>query len=384
MNTTRLYHDNLKAFVDGKTTIINRGGTSSSKTFTILEILILLAHRRKYLISVVSETMPHLKRAALKDFMDIMKADDLYDEKLHNRTDNVFKFNEGSIEFFSCDSVIKVHGPRRDVLFIDECNNVPKEIYEQLNIRTKVCTFLSFNPTAPFWVCDIPRTDNVIEIVSTYKDNPFLGKKIVDEIEARKGDYQWFSVYGRGEWGSLEGAIFHNWDQCPEIPKDAKLLGFGLDFGFSADPTAVVEVRMMDGEIYLREVIYRSGLLNRDISKELEAVGVVRGIDEIWADCADPKSIAELRGAGWVIRGAKKGLDSVNNGINIMKHFKIHVTADSINLIKELRNYKWQSDKFTGKAIDKPEDEWNHAIDATRYLMSTKLNKKKRFLRQWN
>jgi phage terminase large subunit len=385
LELTKVFDKNLDAFLAGKKLIINQGGTSSSKSYSIMQLLLLIAHRRKVLISIVSETMPHLKRGIMRDFFDLLKAEDLYIEANHNKTDNIYQMNEGKIEFFSCDSPARVHGPRRDILFVNECNNITYETYTQLDIRTKDVTFLDFNPVAPFWVLEIPKIDNVEWIISTYRDNQFLSPKIIRAIESRRESHpEWYRVYGEGEWGELQDSIFTNWKQCKSMPKDARLLGFGLDFGFTNDPAALVELRIMDGELYFKEHLYETGLTNRDLSKKFEECGLVRGMDEIWADCAEPKSIRELKDAGWLIRGASKGTDSVRKGIDLMKQYKINITEDSLNIIKDFRYYRWQRDKQTDKLINKPLAGWDHGTDAARYICMMKLGKKKRFLKQWN
>lgn len=386
MEVTNVFSRNLDAFLGGKTTIINQGGTSSSKTHSIIELLILIAHRRKYTISVVSETMPHLKKGAMKDFLDIMNQEGLYDEKRHNKSDNVYQFDSGRIEFFSADTPGKVHGPRREILYVNEAINVPWPIYEQMAIRTNVCQFIDFNPCSEFWAHEyLPPSDKTAWIHSTYKDNKFLSRKVVEEIESRREKFpEWWKVYGLGEVGRIEGVVFDNWKQVNEIPKDAKRLGFGMDFGFSADPSVIVEVFMQDGELWVRELLYQTGLTNRDLSKKMDELGIVRGIDEIWADSAEPKSIKELRDGGWSIRGAAKGPDSVRKGIDLVKQYPINVTSESTNLIRDLRYYKWQRDKMTGKSTTKPESGWDHGPDALRYLCISKLKKPRKFLRQWN
>jgi len=385
MDTTEVFKLNLQAYVDGKKLIINRGGTSSSKTYSILEMLILIAHKRKMLISIVGETMPFLRRGVMKDFFDILKNDGLYIEAMHDKTNHSYRFNEGTIQFFSADSPDKVRGPRREILYVNEANNISFEVFEQLDIRTSKVSIIDFNPTGPFWVLDIPRNKDVAEIVSTYKMNRFLSPKIIKSIEAKQFTHpEWWKVYGLGEYGELEDNIYKNWDQCERVPDDAKLLGFGLDWGFSVDETAVVQLSMMDGELYIKELMYENGLTNRDISKKLEEIGIVRGIDEIWADNSEPKSLKELRDGGWMIRGAAKGPDSIMRGIDLLKQHKMHVTSDSINMIKELRAYRWQKDKFTGKPISKPVGGYDHLCDALRYIAISKLNKKRRFLKQWN
>ena len=386
MKVTNVFERNIKAFNRGKELIINPGGTSSSKTYSIIQLLILLAHRRKYTISVVSETFPHLKKGAFKDFMDIMEADGLYDPKMHNKSDNVYQFGSGKIEFFSADTPSKVHGPRRDILYVNEAVNIPWDIFDQMNVRTNVCTFIDFNPTNYFWAHEYFSTGAKIEwIQSTYKDNKYLPEKIIRGIEAKKEAFpEWWKVYGLGELGNVEGVVFSNWKQVSEIPKDAKTLGYGLDFGFTNDPTTLIHVAMSDGQLYLKELIYETGMTNRDISKRFDEVGLVRGIDDIYADISEPKSIAELRSSGWAVHKGRGGGDTVIKGIDVMKQYPINVTSDSVNLIKEFRYYKWVQDKFTGKYLNKAMDGWNHAIDAARYCISSRVGKRSRAIKQHN
>lgn len=385
MRLTKVFEKNLDAWLEQKTLIINQGGTSSSKSFSIMQLLYLIAHKHKVLISIVSESYPHLRRGIMRDFFEFLKEEDLYIEACHEKTNNVYQCREGKIEFFSADSPSKVHGPRRDILFINECNNITFETYTQLEVRTKRCTFLDFNPTSPFWVLDLPQTDKTAWIHSTYLDNQFLSEKIVRSIESRRDTHpEWFKVYGLGQFGELQEMVFNNWKPVAEMPKDAKLLGFGLDFGFTNDPSVLVEVRMQEGIIYIKELLYETALTNRDLSLKFEKLGVVRGMDEIWADSAEPKSIKELKDAGWLIRGATKGPDSIRKGIDLMLQYPIRVTQDSINVINDFRYYRWQKDKFTGKPINKTEPGWDHGPDAARYLCMSKLGKKRKFLRQWN
>lgn len=385
MDTTMTFHKLIKAYTDGNELIVMRGGTSSGKSYAILELLILIAHKHKVLISVVSETWPHLSKGCYHDFLEILKGDDLYDERFHNKTEHSYQFLNGKIEFFSCDSPSKVHGPRRDILFINEAVNISYEIFTQLDVRTDKCTIIDFNPCHEFWLQDIPPTEKMVEIVTTYKDNKFLSQKIIKGIEAKQFTHpDWWKVYGLGEYGIISETIFTNWKQCDKIPIDAKLIGFSTDFGFTNDPTAVVEVRMQDGAIYLKELVYETGLTNRDISKKYEEVGICRGMDDIIADCAEPKSIHELRQAGWNVHPSPKGPDSIIKGLDIMMQYQIFITAESINLIKEFRMYRWQRDKISGKMINKPIGGLAHGIDGVRYVCLKKLNKKKRFLKQWN
>lgn len=360
---------------------IVKGGTSASKTFSIIPFLIEYAlSKPKQEISIVAETIPHLRRGALRDFLKIMDLVGMFQDANFNKSSLTYTFNNGSfIEFFSADNPSKLRGARRDVLFINECNNVLWESYYQLAIRTRKFIYLDYNPVEEFWVDTELLNDPDAEMITlTYKDNEALDESIVKEIEkarekAETSQYwaNWWRVYGLGQTGTLQGVVFDNWAQVPEMPQDAKLIGYGMDFGFSVDPTTLIEVRQQNGELWLREVLYRTNMTNTDIGNFLKQQGITR--DEIVADSAEPKSIEEIRRQGFNIQPALKGPDSINNGIDILRRYKMNVTQDSLNLIKELRSYKWATDK-DGKATGKPVDYMNHTIDALRYLALNKLN----------
>lgn len=361
------------------------GGTSASKTFSILPILIDRAAKSNNLeISVVSESIPHLRKGALKDFLKIMKQTGRYIDSHWNRTLLTYTFGSGSyIEFFSADQEDKVRGPRRNILYINECNNIKFDTYHQLAIRTDLEIWLDYNPTHEFWAdTELKDDPDVDEVRLTYKDNEGLADSIIKEIEKAlykgfhdptigypelfkesniKSGYwsNWWRVYGLGLTGSLEGVIFSNWKQIASLPPAAKLIGSGLDFGYTNDPTAVIDVYVYNGQRILDERVYQTGMRNRDIANTLDN-------QTIWAESAEPKSIDEIKMYGKDIRPVVKGKDSINYGIQIMQGQQYQVTARSVNLIKELRNYTWDVDK-TGNKLNKPIDAWNHAIDAVRY-----------------
>lgn len=379
-----------------KRTKIVPGGTSAGKTYGILPILIDRAVKNPGLeISVVSESIPHLRKGALKDFLKIMKATGRYIDANWNRTLLTYTFANGAyIEFFSADQEDKVRGPRRHVLYINECNNISFETYHQLAIRTSVDIWLDFNPSNEFWVYTELQDDEDVEwLTLTYKDNEGLPESIVREIEkARtKAFYDdslegamlfdsanvknafwsnWWKVYGLGQLGSLEGVIFTNWTIIKDIPAGARLIGRGLDFGYSNDPTAITEIYEWNGKRILHEICYSTGMLNGAVAQVLGKGGIIT-----YADSADPKSIDELRDIYKCnIKGAAKGADSIVFGVQIMQQQEYLVTQSSTNLIKELRSYCWDTDK-TGKKLNKPIDAFNHLIDGIRYHEMETLGK---------
>jgi len=377
----------------GARTFIVPGGTSAGKTFGILPILADQAIKTPGLsISVVSESIPHLKKGAIKDFKAFMLATGRWRDERYNKTDRIYTFPNGSyIEFFSADSEGRVRGPRRNVLYINECNNLSFDTYYQLAIRTDREIWLDYNPSGEFWIdAEVAKDPDAVTVRLTYKDNEALAPSIVREIEKNRtkafidespegealfaeeninSSYwaNWWKVYGLGLTGSLEGVIFSNWQIINAVPADAKLLGYGQDFGFTADPAATVAVYSWNGKIVVDELIYQRGLINADLVKEYRRAGVKPGLP-IYADKAEPKSIKEISGYGFRIEGADKGPDSINFGIDLLQGFEILVTASSLNLIEELRGYTWEKDKKTGKATNAPVDAYNHAIDALRYF----------------
>jgi phage terminase large subunit len=320
-------------------------------------------------ISVVAETIPHLRRGALKDFLKIMKWTGRFFEDRFNKSLLRYEFANGSvIEFFSADDSSKLRGARRDILYINECNNVTFDAYNELAIRTRKEVYLDFNPANEFWVHtelkDEPDSDFLI---LTYKDNEALDQSIVEQIEknrdkAKTSSYwaNWWKVYGEGQLGMLEGVVFSNWKIIDTIPKEARLLGIGLDFGYTNDPTAIVEVYAYNNQRIVNEIVYQNGLVNSDIAKRLPKNVIV------YADSSEPKSIEEIRRLGITIKGVTKGKDSINYGIDVMQRQDYLITNQSVDLIKELRSYIWDTDK-TGRRLNKPIDFNNHAIDALRY-----------------
>jgi len=355
---------------------IVRGGTSAGKTFGILPVLIDRATKQSGLeISVVAETIPHLRRGAMKDFIKIMQATNRFFDSNWNRSLLTYRFANGSfIEFFSAEQPDKLRGARRNILYINECNNVDFESYSQLAIRTSDEIWLDYNPVAQFWVdTELANDPDAEMIVLTYKDNEALSESIIKEIEKAKdkaatSDYwaNWWRVYGLGEVGTLQEVVFSEWNQVDAIPKDARLVGYGLDFGYTNDPTAVIAAYKMDNKYYFDEVLYQKGLTNSEIANHLKSLNVDKG-QYIICDSAEPKSIQELANYGFKVEGAQKGADSIRISIDALKRDRFYVTKSSTNLIKELRSYTWAKDK-QGNVQDKPVDYMNHAIDAVRYF----------------
>jgi phage terminase large subunit len=358
-----------------------QGGTSAGKTLAILAVLIDIAAKNKTEISVVSESIPHLRRGAIKDFAKVMQWTGRWVADRWNKTLLTYHFANGSIiEFFSADSEARLRGARRQVVYINEANNIDFESYYQLAIRTSEAIYIDFNPTHEFWAHTevLPEQDAEL-IILTYNDNEALPDTIKRDIELNRTKAEtsaywanWWKVYGLGQVGTLQGAIYEDFEVVEGIDVSrAKFVALGLDWGFSNDPTALVAIYRQGDCLLVQELLYSTGLTNQDIADKLRTLGITRAW-EIVADSAEPKSIEEIYRLGFNIKPAEKGPDSVRNGIDILKRFKLQVTKDSTNLIKELRSYTWATDK-EGKNTGVPIDSFNHACDAMRYVALNKL-----------
>lgn len=353
------------------------GGTSAGKTISIEQILIDLSQKDKTpkLTSIVSESIPHLKRGALRDFKNIMKEHNYWKDSLWNVTDSIYTFETGSqIEFFSTDNGDKLRGARRDRLFVNEANNIPLDAFEQLEVRTKDFVFLDWNPTNEFWYyTDIkPMRDDVEELTITYKDNEALSEEIIKSIEQRKNRKGWWQVYGLGQLGEVEGKIYKDWKIIDEIPHEARLKRRGLDFGYTNDPTVIVDIYEYNGGYIIDEVISKKGMSNKNIVDLLLAQPYqVLTI----ADSAEPKSIDEIKSYGVEIIGCVKGPDSVRNGIQYVQSQRISITSRSAKTIKSYRNYLWDTDR-EGKILNTPHHDFSDEMDACRYGLAYEMNAK--------
>ena len=368
------------------------GGTSASKTISILLYLITLAQSDKTptLTSIVSESFPHLKRGAMRDFLNILQSHNYFKDNSWNKTDSIYTFETGSkVEFFSADMPSKVRGARRDRLFINEANNVDFEAFEQLEVRTKDFVFIDWNPSSEFWYyTDVKnKRDDVEELTLTYKDNEALSDDIVKSIEQRKNRPDWWKVYGLGLLGELEGKIYTDWQIISEIPHEAKLERYGLNFGYSNHSLGLIALYYYNGGYIVDQVMYGLGYSNKNIADTLKNLKKAL----IIADSAEPKSIQELKDYGNTVVGCKKktertlGLSAgseisyVKWSIQVVQGEKISITSQSIDVIREYRNYLWMVDKKTGKPMDKPEEPYHYSMDAVRYAvcsLAPVINKK--------
>src|SRR3569833_1035436 len=351
------------------------GGTSAGKTISILQILIDYAQSTKgELISVVSESFTHLRRGAMRDFLNIMEAQGYYKDDRWSKTDFAYTFETGSkIEFFSADQPGKVRGPRRDVMFVNEANNIPYEAFDQLRIRTRKTIWLDWNPVSEFWWYTevVPNYEHDF-LTLTYLDNEGLDASIVQDIESHKYNKNWWQVYGLGQLGEVEGRIYTGWQIIDDIPFEARLERRGLDFGFSVDPAAIVDIYYYNGGYILNERLFRKGMTNKPLADFLNMLD--RPNTLVMADSAEPKSIEEVKQYGVNILGAKKVGDGKKSylkaSIGFVQEQLISVTKQSVNLIREYRGYLWMTDR-DGKQINEPERGNDHALDAARYGMES-------------
>jgi phage terminase large subunit len=360
-----------------------QGGSSAGKTIAILILLIDRCIKTPNLeVSVVSESIPHLRRGCVKDFLKIMKDTGRFIPQNYNKTLLRYEFTNGSyIEFFSADSEEKLRGGRRQILYINECNSIHYESYLQLAIRTSQDIYLDYNPSSKFWahteVIGQPDTDFII---LTYKDNEGLPDEVVKMLEsnwekAKTSSYweNWCRVYLSGLIGQIEGTIFTDFEIIDIIPEEASLIGYGIDFGFSQDPCAVVALYKYNEDIVIDEIVYQTGLLNSELSNLLKSNDVT---GEIYCESAEPKSIQELRRLGHNARPVEKGKDSVNYGIQILQQKHMLVTRRSRNLLDEFSKYMWKKNRDGGYDTT-PIDAHNHACDALRYIAMMKLGARK-------
>ena len=347
------------------------GGTRSGKTYALLQYCIVQALQQPQNITIVRKTVPSLKRTVIKDFKDIMVTLGIWDTERYNISDRIYTFGNGSqLSFLNTDDPEKLRGVKSDILFIDEANEVDEESYFQLSVRTTGLILLAYNPTvSPYhWLRQMDECDR---FVTTYKDNPYLPQETIKSIEdLEKKNPKYYKIYGLGEFALNDKAIY-NFQIVDEIPV-CELVGFGMDFGFSNDPTALIAVHKQGDMLYLRELIYETGLVTKDIIDRLSKLNIDPS-EEIWCDSAEPRLIEEIYRGGFNAKPVKKGPDSIRFGISVLQNYGLAVEKSSQNLINELYSYEYIQDKH-GYVTDKPQDMLNHLMDAMRYVALSKLS----------
>jgi phage terminase large subunit len=382
MKLTRVFADNAKAVRTGKRRALNEGGATSSKTFSILQWLILhsIYTDRPCLTSVVSETMPHLKKGALRDFQTIMG--DAWNPACWNATDSIYTFGKGVIEFFSADQPGKQRGPRRQILYINEPNNgVSVESCDNLDDRTELFTFMDWNPCGEFFVHErgmLNYPENVY-IHSTYLDALDVAPQsyVNNLLAKRERDPNGWNVYGLGLMGKVEGLVYPFFSQVDALP--AGNVFYGLDFGFSDDPAVLICNVIQGDNLYSEQLIYQRGLTNQDLAQRMKEIGLRTSYDEIWADSAEPKSIEEIHRYGWNIKPCEKGQGSVEYGHQKVRQYKHYWTKNSTDCIKEQRNFRYIQDK-DGKLTEKTTHLFSHGMDARRYGVMGKFEVGRAFM----
>jgi len=355
---------------------VEQGGTRSGKTYNILLWIIFhyCALNTGKIITICRKTYPALRTSAMRDFVEILRAKDIYREESHNKSASEYKLRGNLIEFISLDQPQKVRGRKRDLLFINEANELYFEDWQQLIFRTQEKIIIDYNPSDEYhWIYDkVITRDDADFFKTTYKDNPYLEASIVSEIERLKGtDEQYWQIYGLGIRGASKTTIFR-FIEVEDIPEDANFLSFGIDYGFTNDPTTIIGVWIKDYNLYVKEYLYQTMMTTIDIHRKLKSLNIER--EMIFADSAEPRLNEELRRMGWNIKPSLKGRDSVNAGIDLLKRHRIHITKDSENVKKEFRNYKWKEDR-NGRVLNIPEDRDNHTTDALRYATYSLLSK---------
>lgn len=369
MNVTYTFEKLLAAFVDPKIRgVASKGGTRSGKTWATLQLFHILctSSEKPLIISCVAATLPMVKRGMQRDFKTMLVTEGVWDENAFNKSEGTYTYPNGCmIEFFGVDNSSKVHGPARDILFVNEAQSIPREIFRQLDIRTRKKVVIDFNPVRKFWGESEFVGDRYITIRSTYKDNPYLTKEQVGAIEKNRNDANWWRVYGEGETGGVEGNVYPEYEVIEDMPETYTGRCLGLDFGFVNDPTAIVDIRFHGWDLYIDLLCYETGLLNSHIADYLTGNGLNKLITV--CDNAEQKSIVELQQRRIKAIPCVKGKGSVAGGIAQVKQFKLHVTKRSVKLLDELDNYKWIKDESTGTYTNEAIDAWNHALDAMRY-----------------
>jgi len=370
IDTTNVFH---KAYKSSTRITCLQGGTRSSKTYSLCQLFIVKALKETgKVFTICRKTLPALKGTAYRDVLELLKELGLYTEENHNKSELSYTLNGNLIEFISVDQPQKIRGRKRNYLWLNEANEFTYEDYQQLILRTTDKVYLDYNPSDPYsWIYDkVITRDDCTFIKSTYKANPFLDKDTIAEIERLKDlDPDYWRVYGMGEIGSIQTMIFRNFQLVDEV--QGNLVGYGLDFGFTNSPTALVAVYQSDDNLYIKEMLYEKRLTNTDLANKMKEFRIDRQ-SEIIGDSAEPKSIEEIYRQGFNIKPAKKGA-GIHLGIDIMRRYKLHITKDSLNAIKEFRGYKWATDK-NGDVLNTPVKVNDHLIDATRYLCLNKLS----------
>lgn len=373
LQATRVYEEIEKAFNAGISVASEQGSSRSGKTYNTLIWLVSLCLRvPNTSVSICRETLTALKASAMRDFIEILHTINVYDDKRYNKSDHIYSFSNGSwVEFFGCDNEQKLRGRKRQILYVNEANEISYYEWTQLQLRTTKFTIIDYNPSFSdeHWICDVNKDPRTYHFITTYKDNFFLEQKVKEEIES----LQWknkslWQIYGLGLQAIVEGLVFPKYELIDEFPEHCKKVGIGMDLGYTNDPTAIVKCGYDGVALFIDELCYRTEMLTSDIIRELRKVQQYKVVSE----SADPRLVQEVYRGGINIHPVVKFGGSVEAGLTKMQELKIYITKRSTNVIKEFKNYTYQQDK-EGKWLNKPIDAYNHAIDATRYYVLTEI-----------
>ena len=370
IQTTKIYRKIDRAVRHGYTTISLQGSSRSSKTYnTMIWLIVQCVNNAGIGVSVVRKTLPAIKGSVYRDFKEIMINAELWNDKSMNKSEMMYSFPNGSwIEFFSTDNEQKLRGRKRDILYVNEANEILFIEWQQLKMRTTRLSIVDYNPsfTDEHWLCELNREKRTFHFISTYKDNPFLEQNIIDEIESLKDkNHSLWQIYGLGQQAVIEGLVFNNVHECESMPTDIEKSYIGMDFGFTHDPTAIVEVAIRGNDCYIDEICYNTNMLTSDIIKVLKQPQC-KG-HKVISESADPRLVQEIYRAGINIHPVNKFKGSIEAGITKMLEYRLHITRNSTNVKKEFKNYTYAQDK-EGKWLNQPIDAYNHAIDAIRYV----------------
>lgn len=373
LQATDVFRRNYQALQDGYRYLVNQGGSGSSKTYSICQLIIVLCSEKQgKRFSVIRKSLPDLKKSAMRDFFNVLKKNELYNDDYHNKTDNTYELLGNEIEFFGLEKGQKVRGARRDYLWLNEANEIDLDSFRQLKMRTSEAIFLDYNPSAEdHWIYDEVLTEkDAKKIRSTFRDNPFLPEKERKEIESfKEKDENYWRVYGLGRVGRAQNRIYPNWEHCNELPEEGERV-FGIDFGYS-NPTALVEVVFNDDDIYVDEKFYKTQMTDDELVEEVGKY--CEPEDYIYADTEDPKAIEKLRNANFNVKEADKGKGSVMSGIKEIKKRNLYIKKGSTNLLDEIKSYSFKTKN--DKVLDEPVKMNDHLLDSLRYAVYTHLNR---------
>ena len=374
IQTTIVFEELLKSDDLGKRIVVAQGGSRSGKTFNIIIYWVqkLLQEKGKTL-SIVRKTLPSLKNSVLKDLIQVLEMFGMYDPNKLHKQEGFYELGDNIINWMSVDEPQKIRGSKRDYLYCNEANELKIEDWNQLIFRTTDKVVLDLNPSElSSWVYDLEKRDDCYYFKTTWRNNPFVDKNIIKELESLKDkDENLYRIYNLGEKGIATELVFNRYNTIERLPDGMKLLGRGMDFGFNS-PTALVEVYKDEDTLYFNELLYARGMTMPDIISRLETLGIDK-TDTIWCDSASPQNIEELKRNRWNAKPVNK--KSILHGIDLIRRHHIFITEKSTNIQFEFGSYKFKTDK-DGNLLDVPEDDFNHTIDAIRYVLESELNKR--------